>query len=85
METKICKFCIVEKSVDDFYVNNIKSYGRGKYYTAECKTCRNPIVREYRETNKEKFNASMREKIACSCGCTISKGAVSRHRNLNNT
>ena len=75
----------VEKSVDDFYVNNIKSYGRGQYYTAECKTCRNPIVREYRETNKEKFNASMREKITCSCGCTISKGAVSRHRNLNNT
>ena len=80
METKICKFCNVEKSVDDFYVNNIKSYGRGKYYTAECKTCRNTIVREYREINKEKINTSMREKITCSCGCTISKGTMSRHK-----
>ncbi len=80
MEKKIYKLCKIEKSVDDFYVNNIKSNGRGKYYTAECKTCRNPIVREYREANKERINGQRREIITCSCGCTLSKSALSRHK-----
>ena len=34
----------------------------------------------YREANKDKINARMREKITCSCGCTLSKGALSRHK-----
>ena len=80
METKICKLCNAEKSVDDFYVNNIKSKGRGKYYTAECKTCRNPIVREYYDKNKEQITARLREKVTCTCGCTVSKSALSRHK-----
>ena len=80
METKICKLCNVEKPVNEFHVNNIKSYGRGKYYTAECKICRSPINREYYDMNKEKLNEKKREKITCACGCIVSRDSHSRHK-----
>ena len=36
--------------------------------------------KEYREQNKEKFNAQQREKVTCICGCVLSKGNMSRHK-----
>ena len=36
--------------------------------------------KEYREKNREKINAQMREKITCTCGCVLSKVNLSRHK-----
>ena len=36
--------------------------------------------KEYREENKDKINARMKEKITCTCGCVLSKGNLSRHK-----
>ena len=36
--------------------------------------------KEYREENKDKINARMREKITCTCGCVLSKGSLSKHK-----
>ena len=80
METKICKLCNVEKPVDELYINCYKTYGDGKYYTAECKLCRNPIEREYYQNNKERINARRREKMTCVCGSVVSKDAIYRHK-----
>ena len=36
--------------------------------------------KEYREKNREKINAQMREKITCTCGCVLSRGNLSKHK-----
>ena len=36
--------------------------------------------KEYREKNREKINAQMKEKITCTCGCVLSRGNLSRHK-----
>ena len=36
--------------------------------------------KEYREQNKEKFNAQQREKVTCVCGCVLNRGSLSKHR-----
>ena len=80
METKVCQLCSVEKPVEEFYVNTHKRYGDGIYYTAECKSCRNPIVREYYQNSKERINARRREKTTCFCGSVVCKDAIYRHK-----
>ena len=36
--------------------------------------------KEYREQNKEKINARIREKVTCTCGCVLSRGNLSTHK-----
>ena len=35
---------------------------------------------KYYEENKEKLSAKGREKIRCTCGCTLSRNSLSRHK-----
>jgi len=55
METKKCRICGEEKSLDCFYFHHLK--GQYKYisdkYKSECKTCGAGFNRKYRENNKE--------------------------------
>ncbi len=36
--------------------------------------------KEFREQNKEQFNAQQREKVTCTCGCVLSRGNLTRHK-----
>lgn len=57
METKICKSCGVEKSLDDYYQTKT---GRGGY-NARCKDCVRSQVRGYLAVNREVVAARKRE------------------------
>ena len=113
METKVCKSCNINKTVDQFEKDNkhIKKDGTVSiYYKPECKECRkgcrtedkmryrqnnidkineyrqkniehiNAYKNAYRQKNIEHINAYNQEKINCTCGCTITRINLSRHK-----
>jgi hypothetical protein len=82
METRICRTCNQQKpSVNEFEINNSKVSPTSKaYYKPDCKICRIPMNKEKRDRKKDEINARDREQITCSCGCTLSKGSMSRHK-----
>lgn len=54
MKTKICNKCKVEKSVDDFYTNFIKS--KNKTYTRpNCKKCHVKLNRKHNDNKKDGY------------------------------
>ena len=53
METKVCKKCGIEKSVDEFYTNQ-----------SHCKKCVNEQCRKYYAKNRDKVNEHQRKYIA---------------------
>ena len=81
MQTRTCRTCSQEKPVNEFEINDSNRSPTSKsYYKLDCKICRIPMNKEKRDKNKDELNARKREPITCSCGCTISKGALSRHK-----
>ena len=57
METKICKFCNIEKNLLDFH----KRVGSKDGVRNECKKCTRIRINEYRQKNKENVNKLNRE------------------------
>ena len=53
METKVCKKCGIEKSVDEFYTNR-----------SHCKKCEKERHRKYRAENRDKLNERHRKYVA---------------------
>lgn len=54
---KTCCKCNIQKSLDNFY-KDIQSKGG---YRADCKACKNQGTYRWRESNKERYNKSMRD------------------------
>lgn len=54
METKICKKCNVEKSVNDFRIKYEKRFNKSYLYSY-CKDCEKQYFKEYSLKNKEKI------------------------------
>ena len=76
METKVCNTCNVVKTINEFDEDRkyMKKDGTVNiYHKAKCKDCNKDKYREI-------INANRREEITCSCGCTLSKGALNRHK-----
>jgi len=70
-----------EKPVNEFEINDSNRSPTSRlYYKLDCKICRILMNKEKRDKNKDELNARKREPITCSCGCTISKGALRRHK-----
>lgn len=53
METRICKKCGLEKSIDDF---SIYSKNNKFYYRSSCKLCMKEYNQKYQKENKEELN-----------------------------
>lgn len=51
METKICKRCKVEKSIDEFYVHKMMGNGRLSF----CKECVKTRIKDHRANNLERI------------------------------
>lgn len=54
--SKICTRCHCEKKAIDFFADNQRSDG----LSSTCKDCKNERTSEWRENNREKYNAKMR-------------------------
>ncbi len=91
METKICRACSVVKTIDQFEKDGSYEHKNGivkTKYKLDCKECRKgcrtEYLKNYGQTHREELNQYDRERkkeqITCSCGCTLSKGAMSRHK-----
>jgi len=56
MNTKVCKECSIEKSVDQYKIHSVAKSGK-IYYRGSCIDCQNLYQKRYRENNKEKISA----------------------------
>ena len=54
METKVCKKCNVEKSIDDFRIKFEKRFNKSYLYSY-CKDCEKQYFKKYALNNKEKI------------------------------
>ena len=81
METRICRTCKEEKELTCF--NKL----RDGYRSLDCGKClyqkRKEGIHDYYENNKEHLNGIKAEKVTCECGCTVTKGQLSRHKKTN--
>lgn len=57
METKICSYCKIEKSIEEFHKNKNGKDGLNYY----CKKCVREISEKYRETHKEELKAKHKQ------------------------
>jgi hypothetical protein len=57
METKICKKCLIEKGVCEFYVDKTTKDGK----KGSCKDCHRKYTLNYRKNNKDKIKERGRE------------------------
>ncbi len=61
METKTCSRCNCELPLDQFYPHKAKVSTHKAWFRSICKSCNTVVAREYRQKNRQRYNAKVRE------------------------